>query len=293
MSDNPFKASTKKQPKKLFSDDDIVRWIKASRNPKKSDICAMFVGHPKTGKTGCALDCFTDEEKESGLKVIAIELNSDNGCELNRKQYHQGENIVVLNPREYSQDESGDWQPDYVRTMAKIKSLIQYIAHNTDDVGAIVFDGLDIFLSEICESQMRIDEHIDISGGVSQRYWKKRNDYYFKIVNMILDIDVDKYFITHFAVRRTDENGNFDDDRTVSKVDERFVYACQKTTADKMHQIVELHDKTRIVNGKPQIELTATIVSDRRNLASHMQTITIAKSEGDEIVWNGRAILKR
>ena len=292
---NPLNPKKETSEKKIsFTDADIINWIKEKRSITTNSVCVMFVGHPKTGKTGCALDCRTDEEIKSNKKIIAIELNSDQGCEINRNKHHNNDqNIIILNPREYSYDEKGEWQPDYIKTMAKIKSLLQYLKNNIDDVAAIVFDGLDIFLTEICESQMRIDEHIDITGGVSLRYWQKRNEYYYKILNMLLDINTNKYLITHFTSRRRDDKtGAYDDDRLVSKVDDKFVHACQKNTPDKVHQIVEFHDNTKIVDGKPVIELVATIVSDRTNLITHMKKVVIAKNEEDKIIWNGKALLR-
>jgi len=293
---NPFEQLKNKEKSKGFKFD-IEKWMNESSKPKKSSICALFVGHPKTGKTGCALDCRTDEDKKQHKKIIAIELNSDQGCEINKKIHHNDDpDIIVLNPREYSLDENGEWQPDYIKTMAKIKALIQYIRDSLGELNlkALVFDGLDIFLSEICEAQMRIDEHIDVSGGVSMRFWKKRNEYYYKILNMIFDIDVDKYFITHYAERRRDDNtGEYTDDRTPSKLNPNLVYACQKSTADKMHQIVEFTDETKVVSGVMHRKLTATIISDRRSLKEHMKPILIAEVEGDKVKWSGQAILER
>lgn len=307
MGDNPFAklagkmvgdgTSTIKLPPLEYTNESIAEWIQNSQAPKKSSICALFVGHPKSCKTGTALDCRTDADKKAHKKVIAIELNSDQGCDVCRKEHHADDpDIIVLNPREYTKDTKGEWQPDYIKTMAKIKATLQYLKDEQDNLNmkAIIFDGLDIFLSELCEAQMRVDEHLDISGGVSQRFWKKRNEYYFKILNMLFDIDVDKYLITHYgARRRSEKTGDWDDDRQTSKLDPSFVYSCQKTTPDKMHQIVEFQDKTRVERGVKKIEITATIISDRRNLEAHMEELIIAKSdENGKVKWTGQGILE-
>ena len=181
--------------------------------------------------------------------------------------------------------------------MEKIKATLQELRDNLDEYNlkAVVFDGLDIFLGEICEQQMRADEHVDVSGGLSQRFWKKRNDYYFQTLNLLFDIDVDKYFITHYAPkRRNDKTGDLDDDRYESKLNNLLVFACQKSTPDKMHQIVEFTDNTKITKGVKQVELVATIISDRRSLDSHMTPIIFAKTgEDGKVKWTGQSILER
>lgn len=306
MGGNPFQQLQEKQKEKKkdtdneddvkYSEAEMLDWINEKQNSTGSNICALLVGHQKTGKTGVLLDSRTDDEIKAHKKVVVFELNSDKGCEVNKVEHHNDDpDIIILNPREYK-IENGEWQPDYIATMAKIKSSIQAIKNNVNSLNIKVlgFDGLDIFLSEICESQMRIDEHIDVSGGVSMRYWKKRNKYYYDVLNMIFDIDgIDKYFITHYGDRRRDDKtGQFNDERTVSAINSNLVYSCQKSTADKMHQIVEFSDKTRIVEGSPKRKLTATIISDRRDLAKHMEEIVIAEVDGKKTIWNGRTILR-
>ncbi len=282
-----------------FSPENMREWMKKSKQTKNSSICALFIGHPKVGKSGVLLDCRTEQDKIDGKKIIIFELNSDQGCDVNKSIFHNNDdNIVILNPREYKLDEQGIWQPDYITTMSRIKAAIQTIKEdikNESNIKAIGFDGLDIFLSEICESQMRMEEHIDAAGGVSMRFWKNRNKYYFDVLNMIFDLDIQKYFITHYAPRSRDEkNGQYNDKRTISKLNENLVYACQKSTSDKVHQIVEFTDQTRIVSGKKHVKIVVTIVADRRSLDTYMKEIVIAETGQDgKVKWNGQSILER
>jgi len=283
-----------------WSAENMRAWMNKSKITKKSSICALFVGHPKVGKSGVLLDVLTESDIDEGKQLIVYELNSDQGCDVNKKEFHNNnDNIIILNPREYIQDKEGIWQPDYIATMAKIKSSIQTIKEDIEsnklNVKAIGFDGLDIFLSEICESQMRMEEHIDAAGGVSMRFWKNRNKYYYDTLNMIFDIDVDKYFTTHYSSRsRDDKTGQYNDKRTVSKLNDSLVYGCQKSTADKVHQIVEFTDQTRIIAGKKHIRIVATIVADRRSLNTYMNDIVIAETGSDgKIKWNGKELLER
>ena len=289
---------------KRFSPENMRAWMEKSKKTKKSSICALMIGQPKIGKSGVLLDCLTDEQIAAGKKLIIFELNSDNGCDVNKKEFHnENDNIIVLNPSEdssmYIPDKEGNLQLDYIAVMAQIKATIQTIKQdieNGDDtIQAIGFDGLDIFLTEVCESQMRMEEHIDAAGGVAMRYWKNRNKYYYDVINMLLSIDVDKYFITHYAPRsRDDKTGQYNDKRTVSKLNESLVYACQKSTTDKMHQIIEFDDRTQIVKGKKQVKIIATMVADRRSLNSYMDNLIIAETGPDgKVKWNGKAVLTK
>jgi len=290
-------AGHKSSPR--FSSENMRKWIDDGKKTKKSSICALLVGDPKIGKSGIALDCRTEQQKNDNEKVIVFELNSDQGTNLNKATFHkEDDNIVVLNPREYSKDEEGEWMPDYILTMSRIKSAIRMIKediNNGDKIVAIVLDGLDIFLNEICEGQTRINEEIDAAGGLGIRFYKNRNAYYYNILNLLFDLDVDKYLITHYASRTRDSNtGIWNDRRTVSKLNENLVYAAQKSTSDKVHQIIEFTDKTRIVNGKRQVKIIATIVADRRSLETYMKEIVIAETGSDgKVQWYGQNILNK
>lgn len=231
----------------MFSDKDIEKMI-LDGDSVNSEICALFVGDPKTTKTGCAVDCRTEEEIKEGKKIIYIELNSDSGGKINKKAFRKDDpTIIVIDPREFSIDEiNGDWKFDYIRTMGKIKALLMWVKTNQEklNIHTIVMDGVDIFLSEICENQMRMDESLDISGGVKMTFWKSRNKYFYDVINMLLSIDINKIFITHFK----------EDSET-----KKLIYGCQKNMPDKLHQIVEFRKDSKTGN------CYAKIVADRRN----------------------------
>ncbi len=230
----------------IFSKEEIEGWM-TEGNSVKSDICALLVGDPKTGKTGMALDCRTDEEKAAGMKILCIELNSDNGCKINKKIFFKDDpTIIVIDPREFSINDDGDWEFDYIRTMAKIKAFLAYTKANINklNIKAIVFDGADVYLSEICENQMRMDENLDVTGGVKMTFWKKRNKYFYDVMNMLFTIDVDKYIITHFK-----------EDQETHKI----TYSIQKDFPDKVHQIVEFRKDVKTNKH------FAKVVADRRD----------------------------
>jgi len=241
----PMNKKTDEPVAPLFTNKQIEDWMNEGTSIN-SEICALFVGDPKTCKTGTALDRRTPEDIAAGKKIICIELNSDNGCKINKKIFHKDDpSIIVVDPREFSVNNEGDWEFDYVKTMATIKAFLAYIKSNVDtlNVKAIVFDGADVYLSEICENQMRMDENLDVTGGVKMSFWKRRNKYFYDVMNMLFTIDVDKYIITHF---KKDEDG-------------KEIYSIQKDFPDKVHQIVEFR------SDKKTNKTFAKVVSDRRD----------------------------
>lgn len=230
----------------IYTTKDIEGWMNDGTTVK-SEICALLVGDPKTCKTGFALDRRTPEEIAANMKIICIELNSDNGCKINKKIFHNDDpSIIVVDPREFTVDAEGDWEFDYIKTMAKIKAFLAYIKANLDklNVKSIVFDGADVYLSEVCEGQMRMDEHIDISGGVKQTYWKKRNKYFYDVMNMLFTIDVDKYIITHY--KKEQDTG-------------KKIYSIQANFPDKVHQTIEFRKDEKL--NKHYVK----VVDDRRD----------------------------
>lgn len=267
----PVQKGEQQTPPIIFSDKEIEKWMKEGESVN-STICALLVGHPKTGKSGVALDCRTSEEIKDGKKVVVIEMNSDNGCKICKKEHHNDDpNIIVLDPREVTIDiETGDYHLDYIKSMAKIKSLLQYLKTNKDklNIKAIVFDGVDVFLSEVCEGQMRLEKHLDAASGVSQLYWKLRNSYFYEVMNMLFTIDVDKYLITHY---KKDDKDN-------------LIYAVQTTFPDKVHQIVEFH--------KEGTKFYAKMVCDRRKITDDRlnKDVVIAEQLDNGMKWYGLRI---
>jgi len=254
----------------MFSDKDMENLI-AEGDSINSEITALFVGDPKTAKTGCAIDCRTDAEITDGQKIIYIEMNSDAGGRINKKAFRKDDpSIIVIDPREFSINEmTGDWDYNYIRTMGKLKALLMWIKINKErmKIHTVCLDGVDVFLSEVCENQMRMDESLDISGGVKMTFWKSRNKYFYDAINMMLSIDINKIFITHFK----------EDSET-----KKLIYGCQKNMPDKMHQIVEFRKDPRTGN------CYAKVVADRRNRPDILNKEVCVLEMGDgKRVWHG------
>lgn len=266
----PFEKKKEEPVAPIFSEKDIESWI-SEGDSVNSEICALYCGDPKTTKTGCAIDSRTEEEIKEGKKIIYIEMNSDSGGRINKKAFKNDDpTIIVIDPREFTVDPTtGDWNFDYIRTMAKTKALLMWIKTNYKklNIHTVILDGVDIFLSEVCENQMRMDESLDITGGVKMTFWKSRNKYFYDVINMMLSIDINKIFITHFK----------EDSET-----KKLTYGCQKNMPDKLHQIVEFRKDPKTGN------CYAKVVADRRNKPEllNKEICTMEVVDGKRI-WRG------
>jgi len=226
---DPFESSgasapsspSKKEKRTIFSNDEIEAWMKEKSSIVSTE-CIGIVGTDGTGKSGIALDCRTPEEVEEGKKIIVLDL--DGGCIPIKIKYHNNdENIIVKDPTVYKTDEDGT-NVDYNATMEKIMATVTWLNNKKDsNIKAVILDGCDKLL-KIAEYQMRMDEHIDVNGGVQLRYWNKRNISYFRILEAIKKLPYDKYFITHLK-----------EDRETGKTKP----AWEKTTSDFLFSILE------------------------------------------------------
>ncbi len=264
----PIEKKKEGPPVPMFSDKDMEVFMEGGKKIN-SEISCLLVGAPKTCKTGIVLDSITDDELNSGMKLVYLEFNHDHGGKISKKVFHKDHpNIIVLDPTETSIDEIGQESVDFVRTMAKTKAILKYLKENKDKlkIKVICLDGADRFLSEVCEGQMRIDENLDVTQGVNMKYWMKRNKYFNEVMDRLLEIDVDKYFISHPK-----------EDKDTGKI----TYGVQKDFPDRCHQIAitRYDEKTN--------KYYIKVVADRRdNPNINKDILTMEISEGKKL-WKG------
>jgi len=265
----PPAAPKEKEPAPpIFSDADMEKFLEGGKSIN-SEICALIVGPPKTCKTGICLDCRSEEDIANGMKIVYIEFNHDHGGRINKKIFQKDSpDIIVLDPTEITVDTDGIEAVDYIRTMAKTKALFKWLKTNKDKLKlkAIVVDGADRFLSEVCERQMRLDQNIDVTGGVSLKFWMSRNRYFHDVMDRLLEIDVDKYIISHPK-----------EDKDTGKI----TYGVQKDFPDRVHQIIETRYDTK------SNKYYAKITADRRNNPDINKDIVIMEVKDGKKIWLG------
>lgn len=198
--DNDEKIKNIKEvPKKpqIVTDDEISNWFE-SVIPKDQKRVCMVLGEDGTGKSGLVLDHLHKQLKGTEDKLLVFDL--DRGVQPLLKFHKEVlKNIIIIDPIEKSIkiNDEGETYVDYVRVMEIIKRIIfKLINEENKNIKYVMFDGLSKFL-EVCENQMRVDLNKNVSDGIHQLFWKKRKDYFFKVMDLLKMLKIDIYLIGH------------------------------------------------------------------------------------------------
>lgn len=252
--------------------------------PEEVPMKALFYGADGTGKSGTALSLVDKIDCDAGEKVLVIDL--DIGNEPITHTYHKKEysnqNLLVWNPIWWDEVINNEGDPDvevnYRRTMARIKAAGVFLKTQWEEhkVRAVIFDGLSTLLQH-AEWQMRIEKNLDVSGGVTQRYWVNRNKSFSEMIQLYKSIPLDVIFI-----------GNYKFGLDVTKSDVAKIY---RDVHDMMFQKVGFY-KEETPEGR--IEFIAKVDKAKQALKYQGRRVTFAVVESDETAdyyWNPQKVL--
>lgn len=194
------------KPKADFGDEDVEKWLRrGAKHTGHSSINMVLYGHDGTGKTGAAMDCRTQVQKERGEKLIVYDLDGSAGP-IKEKYHGDDENIVIFDPFEVH----ADGKIDYVTTYNKILVTTRYLVQNEGklELAAVVFDGLDTLLKTcVPEGTMitmddlraRPIESLSIGDGVATRQGKSTIEAISTQTKPVIDIQTarNKLTVTH------------------------------------------------------------------------------------------------
>ena len=207
--------------------------IQASMPTVKNYVFMGVSGHPKSGKTGIALDSLTDDETNGGAEIIHLDF--DMGGESTRAAHHHGKtNILTINPWILHKNPSRvpyDFPATYQNVMdlllaAQEQSQIQnayFAEHGTMPrpyLKTVVFDGAGHWLN-ICETMMKVedlqlgDDGIAVSGKkatvqIGRFNWNIRKNRYNSAMTALTELcrsGIHCYLITHLK-DSYDSSGN-------------------------------------------------------------------------------------
>ena len=264
--------------KVLYSDEDVLRDMKAGALPASKVFCLVY-GDDGEGKTGVVYDYLTPNDVKTGMRMVVIDL--DGGGRPLKDTYHKdkGEALIVIDPL-VTMETSDGTMIDYARTFAKVRAIIRYVKSNyvKDKIKAIVFDGLSTALTYAAE-QMRLDKNLDPDGGVQTRYWLLRNKLFLETLDQIKMIPIAKFFIAHknFIVIGENDKG------------EKSPSVVMKTNALMMQKIRCKREST-----KEGIVFSATFDKNKYKVASEGSTSIFCKvNKADKKVsWDTSEIYK-
>jgi len=251
-------------------------------------ICGIS-GNPGTGKTGVALDCRTEEERENHWLFV---LDFDEGAEPTwRQHWKEDEKIVIFNPHVYNEDMT----VDYLATADMARYFIAMVNEAIDNgkiedgdeeveiqaVKAIIFDGLDTWL----DTTNMIARLNHIKGGDPRQadkvkmvptQWYARTEEYKRLFKAACQLRCHKFFITH-----------------MKEVHDGFSIVgtkpdWEKNTTAKLFQYIECKKEEK---GKT-FKLTAHVRKSKTNNESVGKTFTVMESTGGKVKWAGIEAIK-
>lgn len=251
-------------------------------------ICGIS-GNPGTGKTGVALDCRTDEEKDTHWIFV---LDYDEGAEPTwRQHWSADEKVVIFNPFVFNEDMTVDYlatsdMSRYFIAMVNEAIATGKIEYDGEEVEvkavkAIIFDGLDSWLdttnmiarlNHIKGKDPRAADKVKMV----PTQWFARNEEYKRLFKAACQLNCDKFFITHMK----EVHDGFDIVGT--KPD------WEKSTTAKLYQHIECSLEERGKN----LKLTAKVKKSKTNSENVGQTFVLMESDGGKITWNGLEQLK-
>jgi len=248
-----------------------------------SPICAALIGYDGTGKTGVALDCWTEEAIKQGKRVVIIDLDQSAAPIIN--SYHNDKNIVLADPTIL--DYAGDI--DYVSTHNKLMAIVGYLVTNQKEANlhAVIMDGLDTLL-KIHEYVMRyLDLKTDPDTRVDSFDWGKRNRRYFTVIQLLKKMRCEKYYTTHI---KDEKDWGYDANskkakKTLKKTGEKVVW--QDATPGHMFQIVRM-EKRELSEGPNSVEITAHVDKAKGALQLESNDYVVGgKTREGEPFWHG------
>ena len=254
--------------------------------PKEAPIKALFYGGDGTGKSGTALGFveLIDIEADEKILVVDLDIGNEPACLSYHRDVYERGNLILWEPSEWKEielpDGGADVVMDYKKTMAKIKAVGIWVKKNWEQykIRAVILDGLSTLLKH-SEWQMRIEKNIDVSGGVTQRYWVTRNKTFLEMLQLYKSIPLDVVFIGNadFAVDP--------DDKDVAKI--------RRDTNDLMFQKVGFRVE-ETPDGK--VQFWAKIEKSKQNLKNKGKRIMFAevdlKNEEADYYWDPSEVIK-
>ena len=251
-------------------------------------ICGIS-GNPGTGKTGIALDCRTEEEKETHWIFV---LDYDEGAEPTwRQHWSSDDKVVIFNPFVFNDDMTVDYLATSDMSRYFIAMVNEAITTGKIEwegeieevcaVKSIIFDGLDSWLdttnmiarlNHIKGKDPRMADKVKMV----PTQWFARNEEYKRLFKAACQLQCHKFFITHMK----EVHDGFDIVGT--KPD------WEKSTTAKLYQHIECNIEER---GK-SLKLTAKVKKSKTNSKMVGQTFLIMESEAGKVTWNGLEEIK-
>ena len=270
-----FKLGTNSEDEFKKQCEEIDKRLAAMNKRNRSFLRVGIHGEPKSGKSGVALDCLTEEEIKDGWKVIALDW--DNGCEPTwRNNWGSSEHIIVFDPHCFNEDGS----PNFAQSEKLAEAFVRRVKNGDfGDKYKFVFDGVDKWLVRCFDTLTKGKKETDFK--FIPILYGKRNRHYNLLLDKVDALECDVFFITHMK----DVYEGINNPNPVGKEADWH----KSTPARFSHEI----RMTKLKRGK-NIEYTAEILSSKSNTLSVGKSFKVLEvnHQKNEVTWNGIPPLK-
>lgn len=244
----------------LISQDEILGWFKKKDAFFSKKVC-MVLGEDGTGKSGLVMHHIAEQLKKDPT-ATAVVLDLDQGCGPLMEHYQDiADRLIVKDPIAYSiEDDGNEVKINWIKLMSVIMKTVDTINKNREQLNVkfFVLDGLSKLL-EIAENQMRLDTHKTVDQGVQTMYWKKRKEYFFRVLDVMKSLPIDTFYIGHTNFILSDGSAAVQT-QTNAMVWQRII--CSKEEKEGVTKLVAKITKSKLNPLKENAEVPFMILKD-------------------------------
>ncbi len=175
----------------------MLQQIKERQENNKSFLCLGIWGEPKSAKSATAMDLLTEEDIKNGQHVLVFDFDN-RAIDVKRNHYDNIENLIVYNPIVRKDGSLVDFDETMNNARAFYEMAKEYLAE--DKLKAVIVDGADKLLTDVCETKMREKHGMDADTVIKQPpyVWGDRNTPYKNFLHkQILEMPCHRIVIAH------------------------------------------------------------------------------------------------
>lgn len=178
--------------------EDIKTWFR-DRGGKNTQHRILVYGQDNSGKTSVGIELVKSMLGDKDDMLIIIDLDDYGGVENTMAMFHpelaKNKNVLVMNPIVFTQDgiDRGKTRDEIKKACYLIDKLVRV---HKKPVKAVLFDGISNLL-KMAEQDMRDERNISPDGGVNQRYWQLRNEYFNEVVLSLHHLPMHVVYVAH------------------------------------------------------------------------------------------------
>lgn len=176
----------------------------AAQDRNENFLCCGIWGAPKSAKSGLAADILTDEDIKNGMHVFVWDYDN-RFVDVKRNHYANLENLVVFNPIERHPDTLVDIKATKNNAEMHYQEAMSFLEQGK--LKAVIIDGADKFLTDVCETYMRVKHNLDADTVIKQLpfVWGDRNTPYKNFLHKkILEMNCHRIVIAHSKEKYVD-----------------------------------------------------------------------------------------